>query len=66
MNSGNFYFMRLMRHTWCRPLDDAMAWFRIQLASAQDGLKKDLVVSILEATCEGKEKWNREESEEFA
>jgi hypothetical protein len=66
MNSGNFYFMRLMRHTWCRPLDDAMAWFRTQSASAQDGLKKDLVVSILEATCEGKEKWNREESEEFA
>jgi FtsZ-binding cell division protein ZapB len=56
-----------LAENWQRPLEDAMAWFRKQSATAQDGLKKDLVVSILEATCkEGKEKWNREESEEFA
>ena len=55
-----------LAENWQRPLEDAMAWFRTQSASAQDGLKKDLVVSILEATCkEGKEKWNKEESEEF-
>jgi hypothetical protein len=40
---------------------------RKQSTTAQDGLKKDLVVCILEATCEeGKEKWNKKESEEFA
>ena len=55
-----------LAENWQRPLDDAMAWFRTQSASAQDGLKKDLVVSILEATCKGKEKWNKQESEEFA
>jgi hypothetical protein len=56
-----------LAENWQRPLDDALSWFRTQSATAQDGLKKDLVVSILEATCkEGKEKWNKQESEEFA
>jgi DNA mismatch repair ATPase MutS len=55
-----------LAENWQRPLDDALSWFRKQSTTAQDGLKKDLVVSILEATCNGKEKWNKEESEEFA
>jgi uncharacterized protein YaaW (UPF0174 family) len=56
-----------LAENWQRPLEDAMAWFRKQSATAQDGLKKDLVVSILEETCkEGKEKRNKEESDELA
>ena len=54
---------------WQRPLDDAMTWFRQQPTKSQDALKKDLVKSILEATCDfknSKEKWNEQESEEFA
>ena len=54
---------------WQRPLDDAMSWFRTQSMKAQDYLKQDLVLSILKVTCDfsnGKEKWNKEESEEFA
>jgi hypothetical protein len=66
-SEGGLTVSDLGAENWQRPLEDAMAWFRTQSATAQDGLKKDLILSILEATCkEGKEKWNREESEEFA
>jgi hypothetical protein len=57
-----------LAENWQRPLDDAMSWFRTQSMKAQDDLKQDLVLSILEVTCDfsnGKEKWNKEESEEF-
>jgi hypothetical protein len=58
-----------LAENWQRPLEDAMAWFRKQSTTTQDGLKKELVISILEATCNfsnGNGKWNKEESEEFA
>jgi hypothetical protein len=46
-----------------------MSWFCQQPTKSQDALKKDLVVSILEATCDfknSKQKWNEQASEEFA